>query len=273
MESKAGLYIDALGNAHKPASRDARIVSLVPSITELIADLGLADQLVGRTRWCIHPADVVKDVPAIGGTKKVNLDKLRDLRPSHVIVNVDENPREMADAIAAFVPHVIVTHPMSPRDNLELYGLMGGIFGRTAQAEALCRGFDEAYNGLAEAAKALPRRRVLYLIWKDPWMSVSPDTYISRTLALVNWETVGGNDERYPKVEMDSDLLANIDLVLFSSEPFAFNEKHLREFSNAYDCEREKLLLIDGEMTSWYGSRAIEGLRYLGALAAEIAER
>ena len=126
-------YIDALGQQHN-AAPDARIVSLVPSVTELLCDLGLAPQLAGRTGFCIHPADVVAGIPKVGGTKDVNLDKLRRLAPTHVVVNIDENEKPTVDQIAQFVPHIVVTHPNAPRDNLDLYRLMGGVFCREREA-------------------------------------------------------------------------------------------------------------------------------------------
>jgi ABC-type Fe3+-hydroxamate transport system substrate-binding protein len=261
---------DAVGTVHEPAGADARIVCLVPSITELIVELGLAGQLVGRTQWCIHPADVVANIPAVGGTKKVNLDKLRSLSPTHVVLNIDENTRAMADAIKEFVPNVIVTHPNEPADNYELFLLMGEVFGKEREAIALCAAFDEAVQALGALSESLPWKEVLYLIWKDPWMTVSRDTYIAGTLQLVNWMQIPVGDERYPRVEITPSFLEGIDLVLFSSEPYSFGEEHLREFSDTYDCPMDKLHLIDGEMTSWYGSRAIRGLRYLGAFAAGV---
>jgi ABC-type Fe3+-hydroxamate transport system substrate-binding protein len=115
----------------------SRIVSLVPSITELVCELGLADQLVGRTGFCIHPKAPLKKVPKVGGTKSVNLEKIRALEPTHVIVNIDENRKETADALAAYVPNVIVTHPLAPLDNLALYRQIGKEFGKTREAEAL----------------------------------------------------------------------------------------------------------------------------------------
>ena len=127
-------WADAAGRAHPAHEGTARIVSLVPSLTELVCDLGLADQLVGRTGFCIHPKGALRRVPKVGGTKDVNLDRLRELAPSHVIVNIDENRRECAEEIARFVPHVIVTHPCTPEDNLDVYRLLGGIFGRQAGA-------------------------------------------------------------------------------------------------------------------------------------------
>ena len=122
-----------------------RIVCLVPSITELLCDLGLAGQVVGRTGFCVHPWEVVREIPKVGGTKDVLMDRARELEPTHVVVNVDENLKEDAETLAEFVPNVVVTHPQEPRDNLALYRQMGREFGREAEAEALCERFDEAY--------------------------------------------------------------------------------------------------------------------------------
>jgi ABC-type Fe3+-hydroxamate transport system substrate-binding protein len=256
--------VDAVGTRHAPARRDARIVSLVPSITELVCDLGLAAQLVGRTGFCVHPREVVRRIPKVGGTKDVDLDKLRALRPTHVILNIDENKKEHARSLAEFVPELIVTHPLAPIDNLALYRLIGGIFGREDQAEALCGEFETAYAALQTAARAFPLDRVLYLIWKNPWMTVSRDTYVSRMLALVKWETVPAEcTDRYPKIELDSGVLDAADAVLLSSEPYSFREGHVAELRADPLLARKRIALIDGAMTAWYGSRAIEGLGYL----------
>ena len=120
---------DAVGRRHVPAGPDARIVSLVPSLTELVFDLGLGDRLVGRTGFCVHPHEALRGVPKVGGTKDVKLERIRELAPTHVLVNMDENRRETVDALAAFVPHIVVTHPNTPQDNLPLFALLGGIFG------------------------------------------------------------------------------------------------------------------------------------------------
>ena len=183
---------DAAGTVHVPAPRDARIVSLVPSITELLFDLGAGDRVVGRTPFCIHPRGGVANVPRVGGTKTPRLDRIRALEPTHLIVNVDENRREDADALAAFVPNVIVTHPLGPRDNPALYRLVGGIFASGEATDRLCRAFERAVSALESAAHGFPERQILYLIWRNPWMTVTRDTYVSRTLALVNLFTAGG---------------------------------------------------------------------------------
>jgi Periplasmic binding protein len=256
------------------AVAEPRIVSLVPSVTELVCDLGLGSRLVGRTGFCIHPWETVRHVPKVGGTKDVKLEKVRELEPTHVIVNVDENLKEDAEALAEFVPEVIVTHPQQPRDNLELYRLLGGIFGREAEAERLCAEFERAYARATAAAEGRPAERVLYLIWRDPWMTVAPQTYIAQTLALFNWRTLPDpapfvlrmpeaykrRTERYPEVEL-ADFAGAVDRVLLSSEPFHFKQGHVEEVAALLD--GTPVSLIDGEMTSWYGSRAIAGLDYL----------
>jgi ABC-type Fe3+-hydroxamate transport system substrate-binding protein len=257
--------VDAAGTEHAPARGNPRVVCLVPSITELMCDLGLAPALVGRTGFCVHPRELVRRIPKLGGTKDVDLKKLRSLVPTHVIVNVDENRNEDARALASFVPSLIVTHPLAPMDNLALYRLIGGIFGREREAESLCARFEAELAALQSAARAFSPERVLYLIWKNPWMTVSRDTYVSRMLALVKLETIPEeSDERYPEIVLET--MASAGLVLLSSEPYRFREHHVEELrSHLPMC---KVALIDGEMTAWYGSRAIRALGYLARFRA-----
>ena len=244
----------------------ARIVCLVPSITELVCDLGLADQLVGRTGFCIHPWETVRHIPKVGGTKDVLLDRVRTLAPTHAIVNVDENTLETTDALREFVDHVIVTHPCAPRDNLDLYRLIGSTFGREREAERLCDTFASVHEQVRERAETRAASDVLYLIWREPWMTVARDTYISQMLALVNWRTLPGvAADRYPEVDLQA-YAGHVDRVLLSSEPYHFKERHLAEVA-AVVGGGAKVSLIDGEMTSWYGSRAIAGLEYLDRYA------
>ncbi len=255
--------VDAAGKVHPRADANARIVSLVPSITELLFSLGLDDRVVGRTGFCIHPRDAVLDLPKVGGTKDVKLDVLRQLHATHVIVNVDENDLATVERIREFVPQVIVTHPNAPQDNITLYRMLGEVFNVEARAEQLTA---ELQRELAAChATAWPAERVLYLIWKDPWMAVASDTYIARTLACVGWNVTiapGGwsGAARYPVIPDIQTATHNVDRVLLSSEPFMFRQRHVAEL---HDQLSVPIDLIDGEMTSWYGSRAIRGLAYL----------
>jgi len=222
---------------------------------------------VGRTGFCVHPREALSAIPKVGGTKSVNLKKVRALAPSHVIVNIDENTRETADALAEFVPNVIVTHPLAPLDNLALYRRIGAAFGKEREAEALCARFSSAFEEVSK--KNFRKTGVLYLIWKDPWMTVSRDTYISRTLAVFGLQTLPEfTHARYPKLDVPD--LEGVELILLSSEPYRFREIHCREISERTGKPAQ---LIDGQMTSWYGSRAIEGLRYLAGFSAALASR
>jgi ABC-type Fe3+-hydroxamate transport system substrate-binding protein len=251
-----------------------RIACLVPSITELLFALGLGPAMVARTGYCVHPASGVAAVPKVGGTKDVNLAKLRRLAPSHAIVNVDENRLEVATALRQFVPDVIVTHPCGPQD-------VPALIEQIARAFADVPGVAERAEALAAAVRSELARtyegdrstcQVLYLIWRDPWMTVARDTYISRLLACVGWHTcpdlTGGPQgaARYPSLRGDEPWLQNVQEVLLSSEPYAFGAEHVAVAQAL--CPQARVRLVDGERLSWYGVRTVDGLRYARELAA-----
>lgn len=250
-----------------------RIVSLVPSLTELLFDLGLGPQVVGRTRYCVHPRGLVGEVPVVGGTKDVDISRVAACRPTHVLVNPDENRRETFEALQRIVPSILVLHPVEVTDNLTLFELLGrtfdvqeaaaGLAGRLRQELAAC------------AARTWPRERVLYLVWRRPWMTVAADTYIARALALVGWEVPhapGGETgaARYPEVADLPAAAAEVSRVLLATEPYRFSERHVAELARA--CPGTPVHLIDGEMTGWYGSRAVAGLAYLRAFRARLLD-
>lgn len=258
------------------APREVRIASLVPSLTELVAALGLGDRLVARTGWCIHPAETVAGVPKVGGTKDVNLTKLRRLAPTHVLVNVDENRRETVEAIRAWgdaAPEIVVTHPFDPEDNIALVGQMAAHFAALPGVAERAAALGAALGRELEATQPGGRDpvKVLYLIWHAPWMTVARDTYLSRMLARVNWLTLpdvlGGESgaARYPRLSGREPWLDGVERVLLSSEPFSFERRHLEEAQAL--CPHARVQRVDGELLSWYGSRAVAGLTYLRALA------
>jgi hypothetical protein len=271
-----------------PIVSSLRIVSLVPSLTELVVELGLGDYLVGRTGFCIHPAGVVGRIAKVGGTKTVNIDKIRALAPSHVLVNVDENTLPTVQSLRAFVPHVVVTHPQRPADNLALIDQLIGVFQPYLAANLIAQSalFNcgkalkaQISQGMAalEKSQAQPTAcAVLYLIWRDPWMTVAQDTYISQMLGLIGWSTlpaVTGGDglnapgaTRYPVLRGDEVWLAKVQRVLLSSEPYSFGLAHVHEVQAWLP--HTKVQLVDGEMLSWYGSRAVAGLDYLRTLSS-----
>jgi ABC-type Fe3+-hydroxamate transport system substrate-binding protein len=262
------VLIDAAGNEHEPAQPPCRIVSLVPSLTELLFALDLQGELVGRTDFCIEPEGRIEQIAVVGGTKTADMAKLLALKPTHVLVNIDETPKELAEKISAEGIHVVVTHPNKPADNLALFGLLGGLFGRQQQAAKL----SADLQGELMLTGNWPQRKVLYLIWKRPWMTISRDTYIAEMLKLFGMRTLCHDpDKRYPEVAMDAGLLAEADLILFSTEPFPFALKHREAFGRDFNIgAAPRLLSIDGKMVSWYGSRAIDGLRYLRDFTSQL---
>ena len=273
LAAQANDLLDAVGTLHVPARGEVRILSLVPSLTELLCELGLRDRLVGRTGFCIHPRAALRDVPKVGGTKDVKLDAIAALAPTHLVVNIDENRRETVEALADIVPNIIVTHPCVPQDNIALYRLFGAVFRCERRAGELETQLRNALDEAAQVAASLPAESVLYLIWREPWMTVARDTYISAMLAAVGWSSApdraGGaaGAARYPVVDWNDPWLAGVERVLLSSEPYRFREPHVHEVRAL--CALPTML-IDGEMASWYGSRVIEGLRYLAAMRREI---
>ncbi len=252
-----------------------RIVSLVPSLTELVCALGRGDWLVGRTGFCVHPSEALAQVPKVGGTKTVNIEKIRRLAPTHLIVNVDENEKPTVEALSEFIPNVVVTHPIAINDNFELYRRFGRLFDAEARAVQLCAELESALKLTQSAPRAT--LRVLYLIWNDPWMTVSAETFIAKMLASVGIEVcVPPGDARYPSLSLDAIGSLGADAVLLSSEPCRFRPADRRELRAALvsgAAARVPVLGIDGEMTSWYGPRAIEGLRYLHAYRRRLEMR
>lgn len=271
---------DAMGVVHAAVAPEQtpRIISLVPSLTELVCDLGLLEALVGRTGFCVHPREALRSIPKIGGTKDVNMETVRALRPTHLLVNIDENRREQVDALRDLVPHVIVTHPCVPEDNLALYALLGAIFNRQQAALALQEQFNQAL-ALARAKSAdWPLERVLYLIWREPWMCVAPSTYIAAMLACVGWQSLPSaatlatleGQPRYPQLTPEAAWVGEVERVLLASEPYHFRREEEAEVAAVF---ARPATYIDGQMLSWYGSRAIAALRYLVALRTELAAR
>jgi ABC-type Fe3+-hydroxamate transport system substrate-binding protein len=254
-----------------------RIVSLVPSVTELLIDLGLGPFVVGRTGFCIHPASAVASIAKVGGTKDVHVSKLRALAPTHVVVNVDENRLDTVQAVREFVPHVIVTHPIRPEDNLALIDQLVSAF---APEFIALYSIDVRATKLKDQIRAGLQRlqtrpcrpqSVLYLIWREPWMTVARDTYISHMLSLIGWRTwpnQRGGDAgagRYPVVDWVDPALQAVQRVLLSSEPFSFKPEHAHEVQHWLP--QARVQVVDGEMLSWYGSRSVAGLAYLASLA------
>jgi ABC-type Fe3+-hydroxamate transport system substrate-binding protein len=249
-----------------------RIVSLCPSLTELVYDLGRGDALVGRTKFCRHPADRVAAVEKVGGTKDPKVARIVALAPDLVLLNEEENRREDAEALAAAgVP----LHVSFPRDALETAEMVRSIGAAVDAPDAAARiaADIEARTARVRAAAAAraangePAPRWAYLIWRRPWMAVNGDTFVHALLAQAGGANVFAElPARYPAVEASALAAADPDVVLLSSEPFPFAERHADELAAETGLPRERFRLVDGELLSWHGSRTPAGVDY----AAEV---
>ena len=259
---------DAIGRPHARFANPAslRIACLVPSITETLFAMGLGGQVVARTGFCIHPEPAVRDVPKVGGTKDVNIARLIDTEPTHVIVNIDENRKADVDHMRKVIPNIVVTHPMVPDDNIALFRLLGHIFSADEAANRLANELAAALAGARAVGAQLPPQTALYAIWKNPWMTISRDTYVSAMLETVGWKTLPVQAEkRYPEVATDDTVWHLTERIFLSSEPYSFGEEHIDELRSTMRLT-QPIELIDGEYVSWYGVRAIAGLIYLADL-------
>lgn len=241
-----------------------RIVSLVPSLTELLIDLGAGDRLVGRTRFCVHPKEKVEQVPIIGGTKNPRVDKILELDPDYVVANREENRREDVERLQE-ATRVRLTSIATIEEALLAIHQLGGDLGH---AEAARRLTDDIAQALQERPDE-PELRTAYCIWKDPWMTVGGDTYIHDVLAHWGLRNVFGGHSRYPRMELDELGRHHPELVLLSSEPYPFKEKHLQTVEQAVPGAR--VLLVEGEWFSWYGSRMKHAFRRLNVWRKAIA--
>lgn len=234
----------------------ASILSLVPSLTELLFDLGLGAQVAGRTRFCIHPKNRVSEIPIIGGTKNPSLDKIRALKPSLIIANREENRREDVEALQDEF-EVLITDIKTIEDALLAISEMGIASGAVAEAETLV---NQIRNEL-DRTPDLPTKKTAYLIWREPWMSVGRDTYIHSVMEQWNLKNIFSDRVRYPETSLVELEALQPDLILLSSEPYPFKEKHLEEVKAV--CSFSEICLVDGEWFSWYGSRMLPSFKRL----------
>lgn len=241
-----------------------RIISLVPSQTELLFDLGLETEVVGITKFCLHPAHWFQEKKRVGGTKTLHFQKIADLKPDLIIGNKEENTREQIEVLAEQYP-VWMSDVLDLNSALEMIDNIGKLTNRSAKAEVIARDISTGFAGLAEMVRPQPRRiKVAYLIWRKPFMAAASDTFIQDMLNKAGFDNVFTHLTRYPEISIESLQAAAPDLILLSSEPYPFQEKHIREIQDY--CPDSRVMLVDGEMFSWYGSRLLKAAGYLKGL-------
>jgi ABC-type Fe3+-hydroxamate transport system substrate-binding protein len=247
-----------------------RIVSLVPSLTETIIDFGLADTLVGRTRWCTEPADVVARIETVGGTKNPDVARIVELRPDLVVVNKEENRLEDCTALEAAGIALHVTHPLTVAQAADMIEELGRACGASDEGCALAARCREALAG-AETRAARDRVRTFCPIWRKPYMTFRRATYIGDMLARAGCLNVFGDREGpdFFEVSIDEILGAGVDLVVLPDEPYVFEPKHADELRAAGVTAR--FLHVDGKDLAWYGPRIPESLERLSLAVAAVA--
>jgi len=240
-----------------------RIVSLVPSQTELLVDLGLEDKIVGVTKFCVHPKHLRMSKKVVGGTKGISLEKIQSLNPDIILCNKEENTKEIVNELEKHFPvHVSDIETIDDAQTLILQ--YGKLFDCLMPASRISSKIKKEAESFSIYIKDKPTKRVAYFIWKNPWMSVGNDTFIHHLLEKNNYTNVFETQKRYPEISEKELRDVNPDLVLLSSEPFPFKENHIKEILAILPSVEVKL--VDGEYFSWYGSRLQNAFEYFRGL-------
>ena len=256
------ILFDQIGVEHKFDAIPKRIISLVPSQTELLFDLGLEEDIVGVTKFCVHPKHFLKSKTIIGGTKAVHFDKIMSLQPDIIIANKEENTEAMVLELRKICT-VWVTNVVNFEDNLQMITDFGLLFNKQAEAKKWVQNIKLASTDFEQFIQQKQAKNVAYFIWAKPYMVAANQTFINEMLALSKFKNVFQDLNRYPEIEIEQIEKRTIDYIFLSSEPFPFQEKHkiaLQQFTKA------KIILVDGEYFSWHGSRILKAFSYFKSL-------
>ncbi|HMK26020.1 MAG TPA: helical backbone metal receptor [Chitinophagaceae bacterium] len=242
-----------------------RIISLVPSQTELLFDLGLDKEVVGITKFCVHPDEWFRTKTRVGGTKQLKMDIIQQLNPGLIIANKEENEKEQIEELEKQYP-VWISNVINLADAHEMIKQVGSIVDKEQQANEMISQVKENFARLRTPNSQL---RTCYLIWQNPYMTAGGDTFIHSMMAAAGFENIYANKNRYPEVTVAELQTAHCQLLLLSSEPYPFKQKHIDELQSLLP--ETKIILVDGEMFSWYGSRLLRVPDYFKQLRHWIA--
>ncbi len=258
MAGSVDVVIDQMGRQVLLPPSPQRVVSLVPSQTELLFDLGLSHRIVGVTKFCVHPGEAKKK-EIIGGTKKFNLDKIRSLKPDLIIGNKEENYKEGIEALSSEFP-VWMSDIFTLEDATAMMERLGEILNCQRETKTLTGKIKRAFQSLSR----IKRGRALYLIWQKPYMVAGANTFIHNMLERAGFTNAAEDFRRYPEMNLTQMQELNPNYVLLSSEPYPFKEKHLHDLAVYFP--NSKMVLVDGEHFSWYGSRLLKAAHYFQKL-------
>lgn len=255
---------DQVGREISLKQTPKRIVSLVPSQTELLCDLALEKELVGITKFCIHPYHLKATKNIVGGTKKVDYEKIKALHPDFILCNKEENSYEMLPELEKIAP-TYFSDVNTIQQAIDLILSLGAILNRRTESDNLAHKIEFKLNDFKQFIKNKPTRKVAYFIWAKPWMVAANDTYINEILQLNNFENIYEYMSRYPKIEIDRIRHeGDPDVIFLSSEPFPFKDEHAMEIATYTN--RSVTVFSDGEMFSWFGSRMLLAFDYFKEL-------
>jgi ABC-type Fe3+-hydroxamate transport system substrate-binding protein len=257
-------FSDQLGTLHRFENTPKRIVSLVPSQTELLYDLGLEDAIVGITKFCVHPVHFKATKQIIGGTKQVKFDKIRALQPDIIIANKEENTLEMVEELSAICP-VWVTNVITLEDNFQMIADFGQLLNKRTEAQKWMDKINFAFQDFRNFIKDQPVKKVAYFIWANPYMVAGKETFINELLKLNHYKNIYEQKGRYPEIELKKIRMeGDPDLVFLSSEPFPFKDENAFEIGRF--TQQAKTIFVDGEYFSWHGSRLVKAFEYFKKL-------
>lgn len=257
------IFHDQLNRDVELSSVPKRIISVVPSQTELLFDLGLNEEIIGITKFCIHPEDKFKSTTKIGGTKQLDIAKIKSLQPDLIIANKEENERSQIEELMDFCP-VWISDISNLAGALDMIERVGEVVGKTAEANLLNRKIEQLFSELSLPPSGLS---TAYFIWRKPYMVAGTNTFIDDMLRICGLVNVFAA-ERYPEVNVDMLISANPTVILLSSEPYPFKEKHIEELKIILP--KAVIKLVDGEIFSWYGSRLLHAPAYFEWLNKEL---
>lgn len=261
------LFTDQTGNIISLTAAPKRIVTLVPSQTELLADLGLDNEVVGITKFCVHPNEWFRNKTRIGGTKDVKTDRVAALSPDLIIANKEENVKEQVEALQKIAP-VWTSDIETLEQAYEMIKQIGAITQKEKEAAAIIEQTEKGFAALQQQIKTTGAKSCVYLIWKDPYMTIGADTFIHDILTRCGLHNLFTASKRYPETTIEAIQSLSPELLLLSSEPYPFAEKHIETLQKVLPDTR--IELVDGEMFSWYGSRLMQAPAYLCGLLKRI---
>lgn len=249
---------DQVGTAHTFATAPQRIISLVPSQTELLFDLGLEKSIIGVTKFCVHPYYAKSVCKVIGGTKKVHYEKIRLLKPDIIIANKEENTKEIVEKLSEICP-VWVTDILTIEDNLQMITDFGKIFNKRTEAQKWNDKINNSLHNFKAFVESIPIKKVAYFIWRDPFMVAGSGNFIDEMLKLNHFENIY-TEPRYPEITIENIRKdGDPEIIFLSSEPYPFKDEHAIEIGHHTPAT---IIFVDGEMFSWYGTRLLKAFEY-----------